>query len=42
MLSTREVAVIVSDQGMPELTGTEMLAEAAHTQPAASRILLTG
>lgn len=42
ILASREVAVVISDQRMPELTGTELLAEAARSRPAASRILLTG
>ncbi|MFU8818333.1 MAG: HD domain-containing phosphohydrolase [Desulfurivibrio sp.] len=37
-----DVAVIVSDQRMPEMTGVEMLEQARQIAPLAVRILLTG
>lgn len=41
LLKANQVAVIVSDQRMPGMTGAEFLAEAASLQPLASRILLS-
>ncbi len=37
-----DIAVIVSDQRMPEMTGVEFLHKARHVAPDAVRILLTG
>jgi DNA-binding NtrC family response regulator len=34
--------IIISDQVMPEITGTEFLREAARLYPASFRVLLTG
>jgi DNA-binding NtrC family response regulator len=41
-LSTRDVAVIVSDYEMPRMNGAELLSNARRQQPAAVRILMTG
>lgn len=40
--SGRDFAVIISDQRMPGMTGTEFLAQAREAAPEATRILLTG
>ncbi len=40
-LQANEFAIIVSDQKMPEMAGTEFLEKAAALQPMATRILLT-
>lgn len=37
-----DVAAVISDQRMPGMTGSELLAEAARIRPDAARILLTG
>lgn len=37
-----EVALIISDQRMPEMTGVELLERSLKTHPLAARILLTG
>lgn len=42
LLETREFAVIVSDQRMPEMTGVELLQRAREKYPLTIRILLTG
>lgn len=42
VLRERPVTVIVSDQRMPEMDGTEFLAQARDLQPEAVRIMLTG
>lgn len=42
LLSQHHMHVIISDQRMPELTGTELLKEAATLSPNSMRILLTG
>ncbi len=39
---TYDVDVVVCDQKMPEMSGTECLREVKHEQPRALRILLTG
>ena len=41
-LAARPFDVIISDQRMPGMLGTELLAEATRIQPSASRILITG
>jgi two-component system, probable response regulator PhcQ len=41
-LAAQKVDVIVSDQQMPGLSGTEFLAEAAKRFPATMRVMLTG
>lgn len=42
MLETREFAVIISDQRMPEMTGVELFQKASKQWPQTIRILLTG
>ena len=42
ILKQQDVSVIVSDQRMPDKTGSELLAEACLINPDAVRILLTG
>src|SRR4051794_21965692 len=42
LMKTENVSLIVSDQRMPNMTGTEFLAESMKKQPDAIRILLTG
>ncbi len=42
LLQEQTVAVIVSDQRMPEMTGVELLKQARRIQPRAKRILITG
>ena len=41
-ISTRDVAVIVSDYEMPQMTGVELLAAARRIRNEAVRVLLTG
>ena len=41
-LKSEPVHVLVSDQRMPQMSGSELLAQAAELQPNAVRILLTG
>ncbi len=41
ILKTNKVAVILSDQRMPEMTGVEFLTQSISTQPDAIRILIT-
>ena len=41
LLDSREIAVIISDQRMPEMTGTEFLSLAKEKKPDTVRILLT-
>jgi len=42
VLRSQEVAVILTDQRMPEMTGIELLKAAREIQPDALRILITG
>jgi len=42
ILRQHDVSIIISDQRMPEKTGSELLAEACLIKPDAVRILLTG
>lgn len=42
LLDQNQVTVIISDQRMPNMLGTELLAESLKTHPFAVRILLTG
>ena len=42
LLSEHEVAVIISDYRMPEMTGTDFLEKAKSISPRTSRIILTG
>ena len=42
LLRSHRFAVIISDQKMPGMLGTELLAEAKRLQPHSSRILITG
>ncbi len=41
-IQSKEFAVIVSDQRMPEITGVDLLEKAKQIQPRMTRILLTG
>ncbi len=42
LMKTEKIALIVTDQRMPSMTGVEFLAESMKTQPDTIRILLTG
>ncbi|RMG62776.1 MAG: sigma-54-dependent Fis family transcriptional regulator [Calditrichaeota bacterium] len=42
VLKTQEVAVVLADQRMPEMTGVALLRRAQEIQPEAMRILITG
>lgn len=42
LLESHDVSVIVSDQRMPEMSGSEFLKRASERYPDASRVLLTG
>jgi DNA-binding NtrC family response regulator len=40
-VSTQEVSVIITDQRMPEMEGTELLKEVTRRSPCTARIILT-
>src|ERR1700749_552477 len=42
MLSEQSANIIISDQSMPEISGTELLSEVAKLYPSSFRIMLTG
>ena len=42
MLAERPADIIISDQSMPEIEGTEFLREVAEKYPASCRVMLTG
>jgi DNA-binding NtrC family response regulator len=42
MLSERPADIVISDQRMPEISGTDFLREVAATYPASYRVMLTG
>ena len=42
ILSEKDIDIVISDQRMPQMTGTEMLAQARLSSPRTVRILLTG
>ena len=42
LLRTQPFAVVISDQKMPGMLGTQLLADAKRLQPHSSRILITG
>ena len=42
MLSERPADIVISDQDMPEISGTEFLCEVARLYPSSFRIMLTG
>lgn len=42
LLSERGADIIISDQKMPEIEGTEFLREVAREHPSSCRVLLTG
>ncbi len=42
VLAGNNIHVLITDQRMPEITGTELLAEAVKKYPYQTRILLTG
>jgi DNA-binding NtrC family response regulator len=42
MLAERPADIIISDQSMPEIKGTDFLAEVAAAYPSSYRVLLTG
>jgi serine/threonine-protein kinase len=42
ILSTQGADIIISDQGMPGISGTEFLCEVAREYPQSFRIMLTG
>jgi DNA-binding NtrC family response regulator len=41
-LAERPAEIVISDQSMPEVDGTEFLLEVAEKYPASCRVLLTG
>ena len=42
ILAVHDIAVIISDQRMPEMTGIDFLKKAAEMRPQTVRIMLTG
>lgn len=42
ILTREQVALIITDQRMPGMTGTELLRESLHAQPDAAKIIVTG
>jgi DNA-binding NarL/FixJ family response regulator len=42
LLASHQVQVIVSDQGMPEVSGTDFLSEVKASHPDTIRIVLSG
>jgi DNA-binding NtrC family response regulator len=42
MLKERRADIVISDQNMPEISGTEFLAEIAKEYPQSYRVMLTG
>jgi DNA-binding NtrC family response regulator len=42
LLAEHPADIIISDQSMPEIKGTDFLIEVAATQPSSYRVLLTG
>ena len=42
IVDRHEIAVVVSDQGMPQMRGTEFLARVKEMSPDTVRIVLTG
>lgn len=42
MLAEQPADIIISDQSMPEIKGTEFLGEVATAYPSSYRVLLTG
>jgi DNA-binding NtrC family response regulator len=42
MLGERPADIVISDQNMPEIKGTDFLGEVAATHPPSYRVLLTG
>jgi DNA-binding NtrC family response regulator len=42
LLAEHPADIVISDQSMPEIKGTDFLVEVAATQPSSYRVLLTG
>ena len=42
IVKKEDIALVISDQRMPEMTGSELLAEIYNTKPETLRVLLTG
>lgn len=42
MLAERPADIVISDQSMPEISGTEFLREVSECYPSSYRVLLTG
>jgi len=41
MISTRDVSLVITDQRMPGMQGTDLLAEVSRNSPSTARIILT-